>query len=50
MLARACGHWGTGAEYLLNTVTHLQARGIHDAGLWHLQRLVAQRIEASLKS
>jgi len=48
MLARACGHWGSGAEYLLNTVTHLQARGIHDRGLWTLQRLVAERIEAKV--
>lgn len=46
MLARACGHWGSGAEYLLNTVTHLEARGIHDRGLWDLQRLVANRIDA----
>ncbi len=46
VLARACGHWGTGAEYLLNTVTHLEAKGIHDSVLWRLQRLVARRIEA----
>ena len=45
-LARACGHWGSGAEYLLNTVTHLEERGIHDTYLWHLQELVADRIEA----
>jgi cation transport protein ChaC len=44
-LAGACGHWGTGAEYLLNTVTHLEARGIHESGLWRLQHLVAQCIE-----
>ena len=44
-LARACGHWGTGAEYLLNTVTQLDARGIRDAGLWRLQALVAQEID-----
>ena len=44
-LARACGHWGTGAEYLWNTVTHLEARGIRDSGLWRLQRLVAQEID-----
>ena len=44
-LAVACGHWGTGAEYLLNTVTHLEARGIRDSGLWRLQRLVAREIE-----
>lgn len=46
-LANACGHWGTGAEYLLNTVTHLESRGIRDRGLWRLQRLVAQEIEQS---
>lgn len=44
-LARACGHWGSGAEYLYNTVQHLEARGIRDAGLWRLQRLVAEEIE-----
>ena len=46
VLARSCGHWGTGAEYLLNTVTQLEARGIHDTALWHLQKLVAERIDA----
>lgn len=45
ILAKACGHWGTGAEYLLNTVTHLQARGVRDSGLWRLQHLVAEEIE-----
>jgi glutathione-specific gamma-glutamylcyclotransferase len=45
VLATACGHWGTGAEYLLNTVTALEAKGIHDSGLWLLQRLVAEKIE-----
>jgi cation transport protein ChaC len=46
VLARACGHWGTGAEYLLNTVSHLEAKGIRDRNLWRLQRLVAERIDA----
>jgi cation transport protein ChaC len=46
VLARACGHLGSGAEYLLNTVTELEARGIRDSGLWRLQRLVAARIDA----
>lgn len=46
-LATACGHWGTGAEYLMNTVMHLQARGIHDSTLWELQRLVAACIDAA---
>ena len=44
-LARACGHWGSGAEYLFNTVSHLEAQGIHDPNLWRLQKLVAQEIE-----
>lgn len=44
-LAKACGHWGSGAEYLLNTVTHLEALGIHDSGLWRLQQLVAREID-----
>jgi glutathione-specific gamma-glutamylcyclotransferase len=46
VLARACGHWGTGAEYLLNTISHLEAKGIRDRNLWRLQQLVAERIEA----
>ena len=44
-LARACGHWGSGAEYLFNTVSRLEAQGIHDPNLWQLQELVAQEIE-----
>ncbi len=46
VLARSCGHVGSGAEYLFNTVSHLEAKGIHDTGLWALQRLVADRIDA----
>lgn len=45
VLARACGHWGSGAEYLLNTVTGLEARGIRDGRLWQLQHLVAEAID-----
>ncbi|ESW79431.1 cation transporter [Mesorhizobium sp. LSJC280B00] len=45
VLALACGHWGSGAEYLFNTVSHLEAKGIHDSSLWRLQRLVAELIE-----
>ncbi len=44
-LARACGHWGSGADYLYNTVMHLEQLGIHDAGLWDLQERVAAEIE-----
>ena len=46
VLAQACGYGGTGAEYLLNTVAHLESRGIRDSLLWQLQDMVAARIEA----
>ena len=45
ILARAAGHWGTGTEYLFNTVSHLEEFGIHDRNLWQLQELVAEEIE-----
>ena len=45
-LARAVGHKGSCAEYLLNTVTHLEALGIRDRYLWYLQGLVADEIDA----
>lgn len=44
ILARACGHWGSCAEYLYNTVAHLERLGIHDRNLWRLQKLVAAEI------
>jgi cation transport protein ChaC len=44
MIAAACGARGPCAEYLLNTVEHLEALGIHDPYLWRLQKLVAERI------
>ena len=47
ILARACGHWGSGAEYLMHTVAHLEDLGIHDRYLWRLQELVAERIKAA---
>lgn len=43
-LAHACGHGGSGAEYLFNTVKGLEAAGIHDHSLWRLQELVADEI------
>jgi glutathione-specific gamma-glutamylcyclotransferase len=46
-MARACGHWGSCAEYLFNTVSHLETLGIHDDNLWKLQELVAQEIESA---
>jgi cation transport protein ChaC len=44
VLARACGHAGSGAEYLYNTVCALDAANIRDAYLWKLQELVAREI------
>lgn len=45
-LARAVGHVGSSAEYLYNTVHHLEALGIRDRYLWTLQKLVAAEIDA----
>lgn len=45
VLARACGPVGSCAEYLFNTVQHLQEFGIRDRNLWRLQELVAAEIE-----
>jgi glutathione-specific gamma-glutamylcyclotransferase len=45
-LARAAGHFGTGAEYLHNTVVKLEELGIHDQYLWQLQKLVAKEISS----
>ena len=45
ILADACGHWGSGAEYLLNTVLKLEEHGIRDRNLWRLQALVAEFLE-----
>ena len=46
ILAHAAGHWGSGAEYLFNTVSHLKQLGIRDENLWILQKLVAEEIMA----
>jgi cation transport protein ChaC len=46
VLCTAVGHWGSGAEYLMQTVDQLERLGIRDANLWRLQRLVAQRLIA----
>ena len=43
-IARACGHLGSNAAYLYNTVAKLAEYGIHDRNLWHLQELVAEEI------
>ncbi|HVO02176.1 MAG TPA: gamma-glutamylcyclotransferase [Candidatus Cybelea sp.] len=44
ILAQACGHAGSGAEYLFHTVTKLEEHGIRDRNLWQLQKLVAEEI------
>jgi cation transport protein ChaC len=43
-LAHACGHYGSSAEYLYNTVSHLESLGIEDPNLWEIQALAAQEI------
>lgn len=45
-LARAVGFKGSCAEYLYNTVSHLEALGIRDRYLWDLQARVAAEIDA----
>jgi glutathione-specific gamma-glutamylcyclotransferase len=45
VLSQAVGHWGSCAEYLGETVLHLEELGIQDANLWRLQRLVADRLK-----
>ena len=50
VLARAVGHWGSGAEYLMNTVQQLEKLGFHDRNLWRLQKLVAAEIMARSQS
>jgi cation transport protein ChaC len=47
ILAKAVGHWGSGAEYLMHTVQELERLGVHDRNLWRLQKLVADRIIAA---
>jgi cation transport protein ChaC len=44
--AKAAGKLGGMAEYIHNTVKHLEELGIHDRHLWEMQALVAARIEA----
>jgi glutathione-specific gamma-glutamylcyclotransferase len=44
VLCSAVGHWGSGAEYLMQTVDQLERLGIRDANLWRLQRLAARRL------
>lgn len=45
ILARACGHVGSGAAYLYHTVAKLDELGIRDRNLWRLQQMVADEIK-----
>jgi len=45
-LAHACGHYGSSAEYLYQTVAKLEEHGIRDRNLWQLQKLVAAEIKS----
>ena len=45
-LTHAGGMLGTMPDYLHNTISHLEALGIHDRYLWRMQELVADRITA----
>ena len=44
-IARARGHAGTGAEYLLNTALAMEDLGVRDGMLWRMQHLVAQKLK-----
>ena len=44
VLCRAVGHWGSGAEYLMQTVDQLDRLGIEDSNLSRLQRHAAQQL------
>jgi cation transport protein ChaC len=46
VLCRAVGHWGSGVEYLMQTVDHLERLGITDSNLWRLQHHAAQQLRA----
>jgi cation transport protein ChaC len=45
ILSTACGHWGSCADYLRQTVEELEAAGLRDRNLWRLQKDVARRIK-----
>lgn len=45
VLAKAVGHIGSMADYVLNAVTELENAGIHDPHLWRMQELIADRLE-----
>jgi len=44
-IAPAVGMFGSMADYVLNTATHLEEMGIHDKTVWRMQSLVAAELE-----
>ena len=45
-IAPAVGMFGSMADYILNTASHLEDLGIHDPTVWQMQDLVAAELEA----
>ena len=43
-ISKAVGMWGSMAEYLMNTVRHLEAMGIEDGYLSRIEAMVAERL------
>jgi cation transport protein ChaC len=50
IIARAVGHVGSCAEYLMHTVSHLEELGLRDSRLWRLQALVAKELHAGSRN
>ena len=44
-IAPAVGTFGSMADYVLNTASHLEELGIHDPNVWQMQDLVAAELE-----
>lgn len=44
-IAKARGHGGTGAEYLLNTTLAMEELGVRDHMLWRMQHLVGGKLK-----
>lgn len=44
-IAPAVGMFGSMADYVLNTATHLEEMGIQDDVVWQMQSLVAHELE-----
>lgn len=44
-IAPAVGMFGSMADYVWNTVSHLERMGVHDPAVWQMQDLVAAELE-----